>query len=1163
MSAWNPQANRIFLDAIEIAAPEGQNTFIERACDGDAALRKQVDSLIAASQKAGNFLEKLQSAVAHVATLELHPTERLGAQIGPYKLLEEIGQGGMGVVYMAEQKKPVRRLVALKIVKPGMDSRQVIARFEAERQALALMEHPNIARIIDAGTTALGHPYFVMELVRGIPINEFCDQKCLTLRERLDLFLQVCQAVQHAHQKGIIHRDLKPTNVLVTMLDVQAVPKVIDFGIAKAFGPQLADHTQVTGFAQFVGTPQYMSPEQAEMNQFGVDTRSDVYSLGVVLYELLTGTTPFDKELLKKTNFDELRRMLREQEPPCPSARISTLDAQALSTISERRSVDPRCIATAIRGELDWIVLRSLEKDRQRRYESVNALAADVQRYLDGELVEACPPSLGYRLGKTMRRYKGALVTATAILLALVTGTGIATWEAIRAGAAEQVANQQRHSAEQNLQAAMDAIEKLLVHVGNPELANVPMVQDIRERILTDSLEFYKRFKLDSNTSPTVDYRAAKVFLQLGDLAIKTKPDSDLGITAFSNGLTLANALVLGHGKRNDFRELQAELNAGCGEYFRFGLKHNSEERFALSIGHFDTAQEQYGYLSLTEPGNQDYRKKQGEILARMSRYCHLRSSTDPRVHELANRAMELGYVDYVLMAQITQATDPKRAEQYWRAAIADDKSTCTPFLGETPYLWWAKEASNSLVTRDPELAEGLWQNAIKTLYKLMKEYPSTHGFQHNYDAVIWDYSAFLLQPERKAQPLNKVDALVVSEPSMHALRARVLGKLEDSEWQLKKLTDSIAKYPTQGDYYWWRAVTLRARGELQPALADLNQLVEIDENHRRAYKQRGDVFFLLGEYDKAVEDYTKFITLTSGTGKAAFLGRAAAYFEWGKYHEALADLKSDFEKWGDDSVAVTWISLAKINACPDQDFRNGVLKLADRSLEANSGSIRSRVSRAALSLELGKVGRAREDLSAIQHSDGDADDYYALYQASLIALRLDERAGYRKLCQKLIDAVDEGSDVDAKRFAAWTAALALDALIDYGKAIAFAEELVRRDPDDRQFRTGLGAILLRAGLHEQALVSLDSSSEGESSIKTSSVYTAYFRAMTQHHLNQNERSLASLAEANELSDLEMNDETNPPAWNRRLTIELLRKEAETLIVTTARFDELAPSPSH
>ncbi len=451
------KAREMFLHAVGKLPLEEWDGYLAEACEGDSELAQQVGCLLQVHREAGSFMEAPAPGLELDATLNQPQLEKIGTQIGPYKLLEMIGEGGMGVVYMAEQKEPVRRVVALKVVKPGMDSRQVLARFDAERQALAMMDHPSIARIIDAGMTDMGRPYFVMELVRGIPINEFCDQKRLSLRERLELFLQVCQAVQHAHQKGIIHRDLKPSNVLVTMLDVQALPKVIDFGIAKAFGPQLTDHTQVTGFAQFVGTPQYMSPEQAEMNQFGVDTRSDVYSLGVMLYELLTGSTPFAKELLKKTSFEELRRMLREQEPPRPSARISTLDAQALSTISERRSVDPRRIKTSIRGELDWIVMKALERDRERRYESAIALAADLQRYLNDEAVHACPPSMAYRFQKYARRHGAVLVTVATIATVLVGATIVSSSLAAWAIQQKEIADFHKIDAQQEREVALDA----------------------------------------------------------------------------------------------------------------------------------------------------------------------------------------------------------------------------------------------------------------------------------------------------------------------------------------------------------------------------------------------------------------------------------------------------------------------------------------------------------------------------------------------------------------------------------------------------------------------------------------------------------------------------------------------------------------------------------
>jgi WD40 repeat protein len=339
--------------------------------------------------------------------------------IGPYKLLEQIGEGGFGLVFMAEQQQPLRRKVALKVIKPGMDSKQVIGRFEAERQALALMDHTNIARVLDAGATDSGRPYFVMELVRGIPITDFCDHNQLPVRERLELFLAVCQAVQHAHQKGIIHRDLKPRNVLVTLLDGRPVVKVIDFGIAKALGQQLTDKTLFTCFAQMIGTPLYMSPEQAEMSGQDVDTRTDIYALGVLLYELLTGTTPFDKERLKEASYDEIRRIIREEEPAKPSTRISTL-GQAATTVSANRQSEPRRLSQLFRGELDWIVMKALEKDRNRRYDTASSFGADVERYLHDEPVHACPPSALYRFRKFARRNKAVLTTGSAVAFAVL-----------------------------------------------------------------------------------------------------------------------------------------------------------------------------------------------------------------------------------------------------------------------------------------------------------------------------------------------------------------------------------------------------------------------------------------------------------------------------------------------------------------------------------------------------------------------------------------------------------------------------------------------------------------------------------------------------------------------------------------------------------------------
>ena len=404
-----PKIDVIFSAAIELDSAEERARYVEEACAGDTQLKRRLEQLLHAHFEAGSFLDA--PAPALDATSPQPNSEPLGTVIGPYKLLEQIGEGGMGVVYMADQQVPVRRRVALKIIKPGMDTRQVIARFEAERQALALMDHSNIARVLDAGTTDSGRPYFVMELVRGVPITEYCDKNNLPVHERLELFVQVCQAVQHAHQKGIIHRDIKPTNVLVTQVDGHAVPKVIDFGVAKAINQQLTEKTLFTNFAQMIGTPLYMSPEQAEMANQDVDTRSDIYSLGVLLYELLTGTTPFDQQRIREAAFDEIRRIIREEEPPKPSTRISTLGEKRTVTAAHRK-VDPNGLSRLLRGDLDWIVMKSIEKDRTRRYETANGLARDIDRYLSNQPVEACPPSATYRFRKFARRNRIALVTA-------------------------------------------------------------------------------------------------------------------------------------------------------------------------------------------------------------------------------------------------------------------------------------------------------------------------------------------------------------------------------------------------------------------------------------------------------------------------------------------------------------------------------------------------------------------------------------------------------------------------------------------------------------------------------------------------------------------------------------------------------------------------------
>jgi serine/threonine protein kinase len=710
-----PNVDTIFCSAIEIESSTERQAFLNNACGNDIEVRHQVERLIQAHFRGGSVLDS--PALLRTATINEF-SERIGTLIGPYKLLEQIGEGGMGVVYMAQQTQPVKRRVALKVIKPGMDSRQVVARFEAERQALAMMDHSNIARVLDAGTTDGGLPFFVMELVRGIAITDYCDREKLDTRRRLELFADVCRAVQHAHQKAIIHRDLKPSNVLITLHDGVPVVKVIDFGVAKALNQELTERTLFTQFSQMIGTPLYMSPEQAELSGLDIDTRSDIYSLGVLLYELLTGTTPFDKATLSAAGFDEMRRIIREEEPPRPSARVSTLQAQELSTISERRNADPRRISIALRGELDWVVMKALEKERSRRYESASALAADIQRYLADEQVLACPPSTAYRFRKFARKNKTAITTLLLVAASLLLGITLSLWQALRATAAEAQATaneakaneaaaaeaqqrqraeaneqkalaaaateraakeseaEQRKQAENNFDSALEAVDRMLANVNDPELNDVPRVGPLRRKMLRDAIAFYERIPLVATMPQSTHYRVAQTWHRIAEAARKLD-EVETSIQAFHRATAQLESLVRDQPKRIEFRNALA----GCkhdAAWVNFHQLHRFDEAEGLFLG----AHKDFSELSDLRPQQRSFVAWQAHTLHGAAQAAEARGKRDEAIGHLS-RALDLlrstpaaGPYDLATflatMARFQAKGTPSDADRFFRQSIAE-----------------------------------------------------------------------------------------------------------------------------------------------------------------------------------------------------------------------------------------------------------------------------------------------------------------------------------------------------------------------------------------------------------------------------------------------------------------------------------------------------------
>ena len=853
MSNSDPDLKSIFGHALEIDSFDERAAYVAQACGDNSALRAEIEGLLRALDQAGEFMQSPAAAQYNIPadamtdkTADYAPIkENTGTVIGPYKLLEQIGEGGMGVVYMADQQSPVRRRVALKIIKPGMDTRQVIARFEAERQALALMDHPNIARVLDAGATDSGRPYFVMELVRGISITDYCDQNNLPVHERLDLFVHVCHAVQHAHQKGIIHRDLKPSNVLVTLHDGRPVPKVIDFGVAKATNQQLTEKTLFTNFAQMVGTPLYMSPEQAEMTSLDIDTRSDIYSLGVLLYELLTGTTPFDKKRMREAAYDEIRRIIREEEPQKPSTRLSSLGATR-TAIAAHRHADPNRLSQLLRGDLDWIVMKSLEKDRTRRYETANGLARDVQRYLTDQPVEACPPSAGYRFRKFARRNRVALMTGVLISSLLILGTVVSTWQAIRATRAERVAdmaredeaeqrivaeeerieaekqrtlaeaqrndaNEQRRQAEANLQKARKAVDEYFTLVSESTLLDVPGLQPLRKELLEAALRFYEGFATERKNDPAALADLAVTYMRVAEICHVTDRNDD-AIAAIDKALDTIDRL------RREFPNDRAHHRklAGFWKGHRRAqsgteMPKNPQAALASLVRLIDTMQ-----ILATE--NPDELRFRSDIAALCFRTGDLLIS----FHQ-ADAGVKYFERSQVILEELVRdrpnvpehRADLARVYQYLGSSLpivgygldgeaASHKalSLREQLVAELPnvpqhradLVFSLAKCGGILIQREPAQAEMLLRRARELAKSLVREYPENVVYREQLMAATAGWVAFAVSSGKQdtlKEAIGELEALVAERPKDPQVRYDFANKIAEIAEQIRSQPDS------------------------------------------------------------------------------------------------------------------------------------------------------------------------------------------------------------------------------------------------------------------------------------------------------------------------------------------------------------------------------------